>query len=101
MSEHTPGPWERGNNEGFWGQNCCIEADTEIGPVVVCDFVHSSAVEEDANAALIAAAPDLLAACKIITEARVESAEEFIIISLTHQEWQQLRAAIARAGGER
>jgi hypothetical protein len=52
--------------------------------------------DSEAYARLFAAAPDLLAVCKIITEARVESAEEFIIISLTHQEWQQLRKAIAR-----
>jgi hypothetical protein len=98
MSEHTPGPWERGNNEGFWGQNCCIEADTEIGPVVVCDFVHSSAVEEDANAALIAAAPDLLAACQAFVdwweqEGQGERALRGALAAA--------RAAIARAGGER
>ena len=57
MSEHTPGPWAVVVKRGVW-----------VGPVVMADngkrgiaFVVG---ESDANARLIAAAPELLAAIK-------------------------------------
>lgn len=55
MSEHTPGPWR-------------IEPHTQVdkcfyaGPARL-DYDDVCHEEQDANAALIAAAPDLLAAC--------------------------------------
>lgn len=60
MSKHTPGPWN------------CMRASaagreiitSEVSPVDVCVLSHfnKSAAEIDANARLIAAAPDLLEA---------------------------------------
>ncbi len=48
--EHTPGPWTVAQN-GFWyGVNLTVDQDTDV---------------RDANARLIAAAPDLLEACKV------------------------------------
>lgn len=62
MSEHTPGPW---------CQSSSVLVCTEVGRVVAnCLPVAAPDLdlpyrEADANARLIAAAPDLLAACEV------------------------------------
>lgn len=57
MSDHTPGPWFVGDKRGVW-----------VGPVVMADDGKRGVAfvvgESDANARLLAAAPDLLAALK-------------------------------------
>lgn len=63
-ANHTPGPWEHGNNGLIYGQ--CAEDDVEAP--FVCDVIEDSAMQalgmlspiEEANARLIAAAPELL-----------------------------------------
>ena len=63
-AQHTPGPWE------------VMYSDTGIGVDPVCDainarFKHDNElmrIEADANAHLIAAAPELLEACKTLIE---------------------------------
>jgi hypothetical protein len=91
MSAHTPGPWEVdqdasgtyfvGNNETI-GWVCDIdqiaEDEWERGPVTM------------ANARLVAAAPDLLAALQWI--ARVNA--------MDYEYQERARAAIAKATGE-
>ncbi len=62
MSEHTPGPWSANglkNDGGF-------EISSEGRPFVICtrNPVNHRAGESNANAVLIAAAPDLLAALR-------------------------------------
>lgn len=89
---YTKGPWTAGNDNGFWGMDCCIEAATEIGAVVVCDFVHSSAIEEEANKALIAAAPDLLEAL----EALVADYEDYAYLPPSPN-YDKAKKAIAKA----
>jgi hypothetical protein len=82
---HTPGPW------------------TIVDGVVTCPdglplYTGMRPKEEDeANALLIAAAPDLLAACKAASDALyiwLENPEEEAV-------WIELDAAIARAEGRR
>lgn len=54
---HTPGPWEVAHH-GTMPGNTSIEVQTETGlPVAVMSYCGSA----EANAALIASAPDLLA----------------------------------------
>jgi len=90
VSKHTPGPWRiNGNNMFRW-----IVADSEVfthsddvnrsayGGNMVCESVH------EANAHLIAAAPDLLEACKV--------ALGIIGFGAEHD---QISAAIAKAEG--
>lgn len=103
MSEkHTPGPWEASR----W-RVCKLE------PLkVICDTAHNQRTrtpENEANAKLIAAAPDLLAACeageRALTEI-VEAIQEFLA-EIGGGKWtyilertgviDQLRAAIQRA----
>jgi hypothetical protein len=65
MSKHTPGPW----NNNKW--NCHEHQISALGgTVALVSHSHSLISEEsaDANARLIAAAPDLLEACKALIE---------------------------------
>jgi hypothetical protein len=68
MSAHTPGPWEVGS-EGN-GKPGYVYCNNSLGSAVAIVFGKPlrltvfSPEEEEANARLIAAAPDLLAALK-------------------------------------
>lgn len=53
---HTPGPWAVGDKRGVWVGPVVMANDGQRGVAFVCG-------ESDANARLIAAAPDLLEAC--------------------------------------
>jgi len=61
MSKHTPGPWK------WWTTH---EGAHRINPhkgglvIASCDTRNPFSEEQEANARLIAAAPDLLEACK-------------------------------------
>lgn len=58
-AKHTPGPWRTGGaNRLMVYANGWAVADAKIF------HPHTDADQAEANAALIAAAPDLLAACK-------------------------------------
>ena len=65
---HSPGPWEHNNAGLIYGQ---VSGDDDEAPFV-CDVIDDPAMQalgicsptEKANAALIAAAPELLAAAK-------------------------------------
>lgn len=91
MSNHTPGPWEFAHH-GTTPQNTSVEVQTENGlPVAVMSYCGSA----EANARLIAAAPDLFGACKLCV-ARLEEygdAESGIALELA-------RTAIAKATNE-
>ena len=97
MSDHTPGLWHI--RDGLPGEfQVCAPGVT----VVVCDARPGS--ECDANARLIAAAPDLLAACEAIWNA--DGAREAYIdvpneeLTADAQElrdaWHMIRAAIKK-----
>jgi hypothetical protein len=60
MSEHTPGPWE------LWRDGSGA-MQISVGDFVICNRnpVEHRARESDANARLIAAAPDMLEALRI------------------------------------
>ncbi len=63
MSKHTPGPWEaaeRGEYLDYGGRSRVIFGDGIRLAVVH----HNDVPEDEANARLIAAAPDLLAAIR-------------------------------------
>jgi hypothetical protein len=93
MSGHTPGPWV------IEGDVAALPDDIGVGIVNRkhdgddwdVAMVHSSA----ANARLIAAAPDLLAALKLIVEADGEKSLAQIVAAMP-----DARAAIAKAEGK-
>lgn len=94
MSAHTPGPW-RITRSGK--SPCAIEADTTRGYALAKVYLanpetRKRAPEYEANAALIAAAPDLLAALEIA----LDDPDSEILGT----DWERIaRAAIAKATG--
>jgi len=87
---HTPGPWSNGGRyteRGF--PHSMVGADTLIARVFSKNF--GDVREEVANANLIAAAPDMLAALKRVIQA-AEDGDEMTAISMAE-------AAIAKAEG--
>lgn len=102
-SKHTQGPW--------MAENCVVYAarQNEMKAVAIIESAfHNGDGEPDANAALIAAAPDLLAACRILEEfvAELTKASEDRqnrLVELEGDRGNRLftaRAAIAKAEGK-
>jgi hypothetical protein len=90
-AKHTPGPWRIHGCEA--GQPICA-----IGDRVICDqdkdevaVVRYNAADCEANARLIAAAPDLLAALEQVARASEDCGD------MNDIDWNGLRAAIAKA----
>lgn len=71
MSEHTPGPWTTNHSEHDAPyQDIKIKTEHRTVATVWIDDapVHDYNAEQEANAKLIAAAPDLLAVCELFLE---------------------------------
>ena len=71
-TNHTPGPWKKARNSSFWEvvtpfQGQLIDEANEFSPSVAYAWGCTEEVAE-ANAGLIAAAPELLEACKTFSE---------------------------------
>ncbi len=96
--KHTPGPWEVGDG-GVRGSEHTIYCSDRTGSAVATvkfepiDLTGRSPHERAANARLIAAAPDLLAACKMVADIAVSWSP------ITPGDIAQVRAAIAKAEG--
>ena len=94
-ARHTPGPWFvdrlNGPTETHRPMLCVVTRDVTIAELDV-DGGPSQDVR-NANAALIAAAPDLLEACHALLTAYNEQTTP------THMEWRAIEAAIAKAEG--
>lgn len=98
MSGHTPGPWRV---EPYQGED--IEAEVcgkwrEVATLIDNAAMHDqrpigTAFIRDANARLIAAAPDLLRACKMVADMAVSWQP------LTPGDIAEVKAAIAKAEG--
>jgi len=90
MNKHTPGPWHTAPDKSFYvfaHGSLAEQAGVTDGP-----FICSASTQS--NARLIAAAPDLLAALRLIEIDR--DGDGFIC----REAMDQVRAAIARAEGE-
>jgi len=99
MSQHTPGPWSI-NSDGEHGLITIYHRD--MGHKQICDMClvamdgnHELDQEERANAYLIAAAPQLLAACKAALN-ELES-----VLEKTNAVLDLLANAISKAEGGR
>lgn len=95
MSKHTPGPWMMSASKRGGFEIVADDRGTYGGPFVVAsrsDVDHRSD-ESVANCALIAAAPDLLAACRMAYLAAGASGGWHDAIM------DSLRSAIIKAGG--
>ena len=86
-AKHTPGPWKQNEDTGMNDSGVILD---HIGTVIVTDIYGRTDEEAEANANLIAAAPDLLAA--------LEAAVKHISLIGT-EVGNMLEAAIAKARG--
>ncbi|MCY1178622.1 hypothetical protein D9M68_982250 [compost metagenome] len=91
MSKHTPGPWiARKVNGSGWPEQRGYAIDFNEDQEQVVDFVY-----EEADAWLIAAAPELLEACLLLV---ADYEDENSAIG---DDWyRKAKAAIAKARGE-
>lgn len=93
MSEakHTPGPWEAEKFGAIHGgedqQYFRGRRRSQVATACLAGNIHDD--ERDANARLIAAAPDLLEALK----------EVIALSDRKHEAWDKAKAAIAKAEG--
>jgi hypothetical protein len=108
MNEHTPGPWE------WWTSNSWKRlrhsdrgVSTNVIMPVVCPDGHPDLEVTAADMALIAAAPDMLAALQQIHAADVASLAELEKMGLGHARSPEnfrlvelARVAIAKATGQ-
>ena len=103
MSKHTPGPWSVGNTRHYEhsGGVDGVEVAVHYGPkeslgncIAHC-FGHGAAGDAEADARLIAAAPDLLAALKTVVANAPDP-----YCAITRYIDAQCRAAIAKAEGK-
>lgn len=97
--KHTPGPWltqwEHGGDESIWSR------DGGMHMIATCHAEDDRVIPAQANARLIAAAPDLLAVAKLALKTILDeaAARDFdppadpVLVA-------ELEAAIARARGE-
>ena len=91
MNKHTLGPW---THEGQGDITGIEDNGFGRGPVDVCSvYLRTVEGRHEANARLIAAAPDLLDALSEI----INDGGKFVMTNETHR---KARAAIARARGE-
>ena len=94
-TKHTPGPW-RTKREGF--STVYVEARIDGGliqEVAACGPTEAGRDQQEANARLIAAAPELLEALRGIMKLDEDLCSEGSIEALD-----KARAAIAKATGE-
>jgi hypothetical protein len=91
MSKHTPGPWIARRTAAGWSGTRGWAIDFNEDQEQVVDFVY-----EEADARLIAAAPELLEALHGV----VRRCEGMGYVGVDGQYLKVVRAAIAKAGGE-
>ena len=108
MNKHTPGPWKVDTQERSDGD--AIAVFPSIGGVCICEVVARSGegrsnpiIQEtaEANAALIASAPELLEAlraCDLFLTAHGQG--WFNASNEGRNAWKMARAAIAKAEGK-
>ena len=108
MSKFTPGPWlarqfhtGRGAVHGWWVIDSIPDHDGRIVANAICQ-VSATNDDADANAKLLAAAPDLLGACQSLPlDCSFEDAADFKDNSQAFMRAMDLaRAAIAKATGK-
>ncbi len=84
MSEHTPGPWHADDD------GCSVFAEGDESHRV-CRMSSLTAEQDQADATLIAAAPDLLAALEAVAQAKYDGPGDPV--------WVEALAAIRKAKG--
>lgn len=102
MSDHTPGPWSA--DYGDFSAYC--ETGAEVCKATKGNHDDGTSIPEDemeANLRLVAAAPELLAACRMLRACLAdwcEIAEDDDQRDDDHQAMRDAQAAIAKAEGK-
>lgn len=110
--EHTPGPWETGTpGRGRFcvyapktnGRGICVMSNTQSSwdaSMVAKHGEHPANIEADANAALIASAPDMLnAITRLAEKVRRANAIQHSGGEVTAEDWSELYALQNEAFG--
>ena len=100
MTKHTPGPWST-HREGF--STVYVEARLRQGviqEVAACGPTEAGQEQQEANARLIAAAPELLDALEMVIKEQAPSYHECIDDGEPECAWCIARKAMAKARGE-
>lgn len=104
-TKHTPGPWFVEHHEWLQKGHCAISSKDhgELAQVVWCmeddECIGRNSPEKEANARLIAAAPELLEAAQKVL-AWYEAEEDHSKEPDFYKRMDAIRAAIAKATGE-
>lgn len=101
MSEHSPAPWVGDDNEGYspwtiWSR-MGPHGNGKAGAFIAT--VHGDSSEGDANASLIAAAPELLESLKVMTAAYKSNCPDHVNADW-FDDYNAAVAAIKKATGE-
>jgi hypothetical protein len=105
---HTPGPWFATVEDcGPWGKQLTVVDDYDTPHDIIRQADMGCVRDAEANAALIAAAPDLLAALKKLLEAKKhadtqkydEHCDQLAWEIIAKADWQSALDAIAKAEG--
>ena len=95
MSKHTPGPWEIEEHYHFGYRWISGPQHSQLAQVVWCMEYEDRSPECEANAHLIAAAPELLEALEYYVEKVADLSRYGVIIETSLRE--KAEAAIAKA----
>jgi FMN phosphatase YigB (HAD superfamily) len=95
MEKHTPGPWECGKFAHYFTDVVAVDGRR----VATATIAYRSSAEADANARLLAAAPDLLAALRTARERIVSLSDA--TGSVSRRTLADIDAAIAKAEASR
>jgi hypothetical protein len=109
--KHTPGPWHVANEgfarKGLWSAPTVYATDDDLRYVAVCacadELNFHSATDNLANAHLIAAAPDMLAALRVARDCVIESfdyAEDADDLLMAEARLRDVDMAISKAEGK-
>lgn len=104
MTQHTPGPWVVDYRQTIGHIKAMIDPTRQKTPTVARYDMAAptiSQAEANANARLIAAAPDLLAACRLMLDAINEHHKDGSILWVSPGEtaWELLTDVIVKATG--
>lgn len=101
MSKHTPGPWEWQNGSSWWRLGTRGHDGNVLRPVVATYDNHPDlSFKNHADKALIAAAPEILFALKIMYEAEADYITRNNLGEIHHNErMKHARDVIAKAEG--
>ena len=101
MSKHTPGPWgepyydDYPGDEGWW----ILNGKTGMDEYAIC-VVFTGDPKQEADAYLITAAPDLLAALEVMVSVFRPREEPGPDAHVENEAWAKAASAIAKAKGE-